>query len=86
MPEVCTQVDSTWARPEAKVWKRVENQADPRGSRDSKARLQRPQRPRADWCWGAHLGWALGCWDKVGGLAQPSLRASLSAPKGQRLA
>lgn len=44
VPEVCTQVDSTWARPEAKVWKRVENQANLRGSRDSKARLQRSQR------------------------------------------
>ena len=40
----------------------------------------------ADWCWGAHLGWALGCLDKVGGLAQPSVRASLSAPWGQMLA
>jgi len=44
VPEVCTQVDSTWVRPEAKVWKRVENQADLNGSKDSKARLQRSQR------------------------------------------
>lgn len=47
VPEVCTQVDSTWARPEAKVWKRVKNHADLRGSTDSKARLQRSQRPHA---------------------------------------
>lgn len=87
VPEVCTQVDSTWARPEAKVWKRVENQADLRGSRDSKARLQRSQEamctgPCADWCWGAHLGWALGLLGQ-GGWPGPALTEGLPlCPQG----